>query len=688
MENDGNSSAKEDLISEFFNRSNLIRLTYDKVASKKRCATGIDYTDSCSFIKNLTDELQIIAKKVENGSYKFTRYRMMLIPKGPGKPPRKICVPTIRDRVVIAGISQILKKKFPSLKSRPRPDQVIKQILTEKDRYSGYIKLDLTRFFASINFELLMNKLQIIGNETALNLIEKIITTSAYDPETGAVYDPGKNQDPQNNIIGVPEGLACSGLLADIFLEDIDEKYGKLKDICYFRFVDDILILYNGDREKGETLKNMIIDDLRSKKLQINENKTEHKSFSDGLFYLGYYFRNDLISVREESIRKHEKAIESMVKKYANKITAEKSVCSVACAKFELDNKISMLCTGMKVEDEFMGWLSYYRYINDTKLLHHFDWLVKSLYKRYNIPEYRGKRHVRAYYELNRNIKNTKYIFRYLNLKSHLENKRENFIKYYEKSTETESQNESVQATDTPAVQKAKTYSGIIKSASIGILKQREHSRLSDDENKTLSMILSLFNGNVEVNTYGKFVATTAEFEEFLDLLKTSYKKEWKNSTEEELKKLLKTKSEDLETSPDSAPDAKVTTENLQKEEGSEDHDMKDHETACSSDNQKEKITAPADDQKSDENSDIPADDKKEAENKIKDELKKLNLDKYIEITENVKNTGTIYIDDYAFLKGLDKSGNADKSVIADEIIGELMSDPIIEEDLRPSDYR
>ena len=53
-----------------------------------------------------------------------------------------------------------------------------------------------------------------------------------------------------------------------------------------------------------------------------------------------------------------------------------------------------------------------------------------------------------------------------------------------------------------------------------------------------------------------------------------------------------------------------------------------------------------------------------------------------------MKNTGTIYIDDYAFLKGLDKSGNADKSVIADEIIGELMSDPIIEEDLRPSDYR
>jgi retron-type reverse transcriptase len=688
VENDGNSSAKEDLISEFFNRSNLIRLTYDKVASKKRCATGIDYTDSCSFIKNLTDELQIITKKVENGSYKFTRYRMMLIPKGPGKPPRKICVPTIRDRVVIAGISQILKKKFPSLKSRPRPDQVIKQILTEKDRYSGYIKLDLTRFFASISFKLLMNKLQIIGNETVLNLIEKIITTSAYDPETGAVYDPGKNQDPQNNIVGVPEGLSCSGLLADIFLEDIDEKYGKLKDICYFRFVDDILILYNGDREKGEKLKNMIIDDLRSKKLQINENKTEHKSFSDGLFYLGYYFRNDLISVREESIRKHEKAIESMVKKYANKITSEKSVCSVACAKFELDNKISMLCTGMKVEDEFMGWLSYYRYINDTKLLHHFDWLVKSLYKRYNIPEYRGKRHVRAYYELNRNIKNTKYIFRYLNLKSHLENKRENFIKYYEKSTETESQNESVQATDTSAVQKAKTYSGIIKSASIGILKRREHSRLSDDENKTLSMILSLFNGNVEVNTYGKFVATTAEFEEFLDLLKTSYKKEWKNSTEEELKKLLKTKSEDLKTSPDSAPDTKVTSENIQKEEGSEDHDMKDHETACSSDNQKEKITAPADDQKSDENSDIPADDKKEAENKIKDELKKLNLDKYIEITENVKNTGTIYIDDYAFLKGLDKSGNADKSVIADEIIGELMSDPIIEEDLRPSDYR
>ena len=48
--------------------------------------------------------------------------------------------------------------------------------------------------------------------------------------------------------MGVPEGLPISKHSNNIYMQDIDIKYGELDYISYYRYVDDILILVNEDK--------------------------------------------------------------------------------------------------------------------------------------------------------------------------------------------------------------------------------------------------------------------------------------------------------------------------------------------------------------------------------------------------------------------------------------------------------
>jgi retron-type reverse transcriptase len=683
METSTDINSNEDLISRFFNKDSLIEMVYEKIVSKKHCAIGLDAADKNHFMRYLNDEIDIILRKISDGSYKFTRYRMMLIPKGPKKNPRRICVPTIRDRLVIAVISQILKNKFESARSRPRPDQVIRQIVKEKGRFSTYIKLDLSTFYASINHKLLLDKLKVIGNPTVLKLIERVITTPAYDPETDTESKieteakPGSPSEP----VGVPEGLSCSGLLADIFLEDIDCRYGKREDIRYYRFVDDILILCDKEEDETEQLKKQIISDLTAKKLIINQEKTKTSQLIDGLSYLGYTFSGDFISVRKESIRKHEKAIEDMVKKYVKKITNTDTLYKAVYSKYELDNKISMLCTGANVEDTFMGWMSYYRYITNMKLLYHFDWLITSLYNRYNIPKYCGKRHVRAYHELNRNIKNTTYVFKYRNLKAYNDSKKDEFLKTARQSLKSGCEKLSAAA---KTIHKTGGTGGLIKSSDIKDLKLQNELKLNNNQKAVLSLGLSKF---VSVKNHDEYNRISIKADsDFSNILSTFKKKNWLEFSQKEIDILLSgitPKTEAEEKSNKNKDDAE------EKYVSRHDESLQDSTAETDEMNQNVEITAAVND--TDENNEKQGEtDQRQEEKdfeKPDNEQLKSQLAKYAQIIERISREKNILIDDYAFLSGIDKNGDMTPEEIIDAIIGEFLTDPIIEEDLKTFDY-
>lgn len=95
------------------------------------------------------------------------------------------------------------------------------------------------------------------------------------------------------------QGLPTSNMLAEIYLADFDKQIRKLKDVAYFRYVDDILILTR--KSRITPVKKSVINRLEKLKLLLNEDKTIEGNLQSGFDYLGYKFRTQRITVRTSS---------------------------------------------------------------------------------------------------------------------------------------------------------------------------------------------------------------------------------------------------------------------------------------------------------------------------------------------------------------------------------------------------
>lgn len=74
---------------------------------------GIDGTSKEKFDEILDDELNIIERKIENNSYDFSFYKQKLIAKSINK-TREISIPTLRDKLVLKYLYNILFETFSS----------------------------------------------------------------------------------------------------------------------------------------------------------------------------------------------------------------------------------------------------------------------------------------------------------------------------------------------------------------------------------------------------------------------------------------------------------------------------------------------------------------------------------------------------------------------------------------------
>lgn len=95
-----------------------------------------------------------------------------------------------------------------------------------------------------------------------------------------------------NERIGVPQGGALSGLIANIYLNNVDQKLEEL-DVLYIRFCDDMIIIHD-DFEKCHKARELYVDSLNELKLfphpfkkpeelfEQNEKSISYKSFWKG----------------------------------------------------------------------------------------------------------------------------------------------------------------------------------------------------------------------------------------------------------------------------------------------------------------------------------------------------------------------------------------------------------------------
>lgn len=366
---------------------------------------GTDGISTNKFSKILDEEIDLIEKKVKDRTYNISPYKEQLILKSRNSNPRMISIPTNRDKLVLNALQKFIAAEFKDIVSTDHVSEkinAVKKIIQSK-KYNSFIKIDIKNFYPNIDHQILLEKIKkYIDDEEALYILEKALTQ--------ITIAQGRRVDKNNNIEkkGVAQGLSISNILASIYLHDVDVKYQNYKDMSYFRYVDDILIIC--DKEDVENIKICLKSDIEELNLELHEFKdSSDKSTSgtinvDDFQFLGFRFHKNIISVREQSIDKLRNRIVEVF--YSNIKNNDEDLYK------ELNLKIS----GCVYDNKHYGWMHFFRQIDDQTLLYSLDSFVKSQFIRFNrkYDEKNIKKFIKTYfllkdYDINK-LDNTTYI--------------------------------------------------------------------------------------------------------------------------------------------------------------------------------------------------------------------------------------------------------------------------------------
>ena len=258
-----------DLLERVLDRDNLNK-AYKRVKANKG-ANGVDgmtVNEALPWLKEHRDEL---LESIRNGKYKPSPVRRVEIPKDNGG-VRKLGIPTVIDRIIQQAIAQVLipiyEPKFSDGSYGYRPQRSAKDAILKVKKWAdeGYkyaVCLDLSKYFDTLNHELLMNMLrQDIKDKRLIDLIKKYLKSGVM--ENGIVMRTEE---------GSPQGGNLSPLLANIYLDKFDKEF-ESRGVRVIRYADDIILLAKSIRA-AERLLGTSTEYLEKKlKLKVNTEKS------------------------------------------------------------------------------------------------------------------------------------------------------------------------------------------------------------------------------------------------------------------------------------------------------------------------------------------------------------------------------------------------------------------------------
>lgn len=253
------------------------------------------------FERHLPIHLNNLVTEIRNGTYRTRSYRNFTVYE-PKK--RIISAPHLRDRIVqhalMRSINRLIDKRFIEQSFACRQNkgthrcskQLIKYLKSFNETEDYCLKIDVSKFFYSIDRKILMNKVnKIIKCKKTLNVIEKFI-----------FIDDNKEDK------GIPIGNLTSQLFANLMLNDIDH-YAKrvLKCKYYLRYMDDIVVL-----DKSKNKLRLVFDEIE-KKMKEGNLKLNPKSgifrIKQGVDFVGYRTWKNKRIIRKQSLFRIRKSL-------------------------------------------------------------------------------------------------------------------------------------------------------------------------------------------------------------------------------------------------------------------------------------------------------------------------------------------------------------------------------------------
>ena len=270
----------------------------------------------------------------------------------------------------------IYEPKFSDGSFGYRPGRSAKDAVQRIEEYAeqGYTKavvLDLSKYFDTLNHELLVNILRRdVKDERVIQMIKRYLRSGVM--ENGVVV---KTEE------GSPQGGNLSPLLANVYLNEFDQEFNKRGVPC-IRYADDIVLLAKSERASERLLESSTKYLEGTLKLKVNREKSRTVSvFAIRNFkYLGFCFGK---SGKGIYVRVHGKSWKK-AKEKLRKLTS-RSRCG------------SIVKTMERIKEYMRGWLNYYSMAdmkNNVERLNR--WLYRRIrmciWKQWKLPKTRKRK--------------------------------------------------------------------------------------------------------------------------------------------------------------------------------------------------------------------------------------------------------------------------------------------------------
>ena len=238
-----------------------LRLAWAKLEKFNKESHGLTGETIAEFELNKEDKILSISKRLQEGTYQFSPYRAVLIPKSKGK-FRPLQIPEVSDRVVIKAIAIELEEHFKELLEKSRGLSFayqkglgVKEAVEKINEYcqNGYsyvLEADLINFFGTVDKDSLLNDVVFkrLSDTTINTLIQQALNQSIANFDS---FNVEQKKYIENIDKGNPQGNALSPLLSNIFLSPFDLRL-KDKGFKLVRYADDFVIMCTSEKECEE----------------------------------------------------------------------------------------------------------------------------------------------------------------------------------------------------------------------------------------------------------------------------------------------------------------------------------------------------------------------------------------------------------------------------------------------------
>lgn len=261
----------------------VLSKAWDRVRENEGAA-GSDGLTVSRFAQSAEQRIRRLAHDLRTGRYVPAPARRVYIPKTSGG-VRPLDIPCVTDRVVQAAAAMVLDpildaemapSSFAYRKGRSVAGAVARVASHRRDGFRYVVDGDIRAYFESIPHEPLILRLERHVDDLAL--VDLVWTWLETYAPTGR---------------GVPQGSPISPLLANLYLDDVDDAI-EGRGVRIVRFADDFVLLCKSEDTAEGALAEM--SRLLGKHgLEIHPDKTRIVDFDRGFRFLGHVFVRSMV---------------------------------------------------------------------------------------------------------------------------------------------------------------------------------------------------------------------------------------------------------------------------------------------------------------------------------------------------------------------------------------------------------